>query len=259
MEKDFILNEDNLPISCRVSIPEVGNIRRIVLGVHGIGGCMNDTIQESIAEEMEMFQSVIYRFDFPAHGSSPLESEDFTLDNCTRSLLAVARHARQSYPEVEDLCIFATGFGAYIALLCVGELFEEIVNLRLVVQTPSVMMHETLLSMARVSKETLWAMDKVLINAPNRPFTVNYRFFEDLLQNIALTSYPLPMLILMGEEDNYIRMTDIQQFRRINERSKLVVIPGAGHQFLEEGAWDMVLDLTRDWFENEQVYLCDWE
>lgn len=45
----------------------------------------------------------------------------------------------------------------------------------------------------------------------------------------------------------------------MNEQSKLVIIPGANHRFLEDGAWDMVLDLTRDWFEFEQVLCCDWE
>ena len=52
---------------------------------------------------------------------------------------------------------------------------------------------------------------------------------------------------------------DIRNFRRINEDAKLVIIPGASHQFTESGAWDMVLDLTRDWFEFEQVLLTDWE
>ena len=46
---------------------------------------------------------------------------------------------------------------------------------------------------------------------------------------------------------------------QLNEQSKLVIIPGASHRFLEDGAWDMVLDLTRDWFEFEQVLCCDWE
>ena len=54
-------------------------------------------------------------------------------------------------------------------------------------------------------------------------------------------------------------MDHIQNFRRINDGSKLVIIPGATHQFLEEGAWDMVLDLTRDWFEYRQVLLTDWD
>ena len=66
------------------------------------------------------------------------------------------------------------------------------------------------------------------------------------------------MLILHGEQDDFIRMDHIQQFHQINEESKLVIIPGASHQFKESGAWDMVLDLTRDWFEFQQVLLSDW-
>ena len=78
-------------------------------------------------------------------------------------------------------------------------------------------------------------------------------------QNIALAPQPVPMLILHGEYDRYISMDHIQNFRRINDGSKLVIIPGASHQFQEEGAWDMVLDLTRDWFEYRQVLLMDWD
>jgi len=37
-----------------------------------------------------------------------------------------------------------------------------------------------------------------------------------------------------------------------------VVIPGADDQLRGGGQWDMVVDLTRDWFECEQVLLCDW-
>ena len=52
-------------------------------------------------------------------------------------------------------------------------------------------------------------------------------------------------------------MADIQLLRNMNDRSKLVIIPGASHQFMEPGVWDMVLDLTRDWFEFEQVLLSE--
>ena len=59
--------------------------------------------------------------------------------------------------------------------------------------------------------------------------------------------------------DDYVPMEHILHLRRINEDAKLVIIPGASHRFLEEGAWDMVLDLTRDWFEFQQVLVTDWE
>ena len=258
METCFQITAQGMTVPCKLTASESGIVRRVVLGVHGLGGSMQDDIQTSLATEMSLFDSVVIRFDFPAHGENPTDSEGFTVANCVAALLAVAKWAREHYPQVEDLCVFATGFGAYITLNALESLLELPGQVRLVVQTPSVLMHETLLSMLRMSRETFWALDQYTFPT-SRPFTVTYSFYEELRKNIALTTHPIPMLILMGQEDAYIRMTDIHQFRRINEDAKLVTLPGISHRFQEDGAWDMVLDLTRDWFEFEQVLLCDWE
>lgn len=257
MEKEFLLSYGTLSIPCCLSVPDAGQIKRVVLGVHGFGGSASDAIQTGIAEEMILFSSAVLRFDFPAHGKSPMSDTAFTLENCVDALLAVAQYAKKSFPQAEDLCIFATGFGAYVTLIALQDLLEFPGHIRLVIQTPSVMMHETLLKMARVSKETFRAIDTVTIRA-SRPFDVTFRFYEELEKNIALNAYPIPMLILHGEQDDYIRTEHIQQFHRINEDSKLVIIPGTSHRFMESGAWDMVLDLTRDWFEFQQILLSDW-
>ena len=256
MEKSFLLSQGGLQIPCKLTQPDGCAIRRGVLSVHGFGGSTMDDIQSAIAEEMRFFYSATVRFDFPAHGESAMDSDFFTLKNCTASLLTAARWAKARFPDVENLCIFATGFGAYVTLVCLEDLLELPGNIKLVIQTPSVRMHESLLAMTRLSKETFRVMDRHVIRA-KRPFTVTYSFYEELQNNIVLTSYPIPMLILQGEADDYIRMDDIRQFRRINERSRLVIIPGASHRFQEDGVWDMVLDLTRDWFEFEQVLLTD--
>lgn len=256
MEKEFMLEKEGLTIPVKITESDY-EIRRVVLGVHGIGGSAMDDIQTSLAEEMEFFSSVVYRFDFPAHGESPLDDRFFTLKNCREVLMTVAEHAKASYPEVEDLCIFATGFGAYVTLTCLEEMMDLPGKIKLVIQTPSVRMHETLLAIKKISRATLQAMEKIRFNA-NRPFDVTFDFYRELEDNVVLMTYPIPMLILMGEQDSVIRMEDIQSFARINDQSKLVIIPGTTHRFLEEGAWDMVLDLTRDWFEYEQVLLSDW-
>lgn len=254
MDKELLLSHGKLKIPCKLSLPDYGNIRRVVLGVHGFGGSTGDEIQTGIAEEMTLFHSASVRFDFPAHGESPIGSEGFTLENCTNSLLAVARYAREQFPDVEDLCIFASGFGAYVTLVALQDLLELPGKIKLVVQTPSLRMDRTVLAMTRLSEQTLRALDRFTIPA-SRPFDITYSFYQELRANMALTTYPIPMLILHGEEDAYIPMEDIQNFHRINEDSELVIIPGTSHRFLEEGAWDMVLDLTRDWFEFEQVLL----
>ena len=258
MEKEFLLYQGELEIPCKQSEPDDGQIRRIVLGVHGLGGSAKDQIQSGIAEEMEMFYAATFRFDFPTHGESPLESEYFSVHNCVESLLAVARYAREQYPEVEDLCIFATGFGAYITLVALEDLLAMPGQVKLVLQTPSIRMHETILAMKHISEPTLKAMGVASFTRARR-LDVTYALYEEMRENYVMDSYPIPMLILHGEEDSYIRMEDILHFRRINEQAKLVIIPGTSHRFLEDGAWDMVLDLTRDWFEFEQVLVADWE
>ena len=256
MEKEFLLTSGELTIPVKVTESDF-EIRRVVLGVHGIGGSAMDDIQTSLAEEMEFFSSAVYRFDFPAHGESPMDDRFLTLKNCRETLMAVAQHAKESYPEVEDLCIFATGFGAYVTLSCLEDMLDLPGKIKLVVQTPSVRMHETLLAIKKISKATLRAMGRIRFNA-DRPFDVTYEFYKELEDTIVMMTFPIPMLILHGEQDSVIRMEDVQNFARINDQSKLVIVPGTTHRFLEEGAWDMVLDLTRDWFEFEQVLLSDW-
>lgn len=257
MQTQFELSRGELRIPCTLTQPEEGRIRRVVLGVHGLGGCAMDDIQVSLAQEMELFDSVVFRFDFPAHGQSPMGSEGFTLTNCVGCVQAVAEEAKRRFPQVEDLCVFATGFGAFVTLNALEGLLALPGNVRLVVQTPSVRMDETLLAMRGLSRETFWALDRFTISAP-RPFEVTYSFYEELRRNSVMTTFPIPMLILHGEQDDYINQEDILVFRRMNRQAKLVIISGASHRFLEEGAWDMVLDLTRDWFEFQQVLLCDW-
>ena len=257
MEEKFLLKQDQLNIPCKLTLPDSGPIRRVILGVHGFGGSMADDIQVSIAEEMEMFGAATLQFDFPCHGESPMDADSFTLHNCMNTLLTAASYAKERFEAVEDLCIFATGFGAYVTLICLHDLLEMPGGIRLVVQTPSVRMADTLLAMISKSAQTLRAEDRFTVPS-ERPFDVTYSFYKELQKHVALDSYPIPMLILQGEDDRFIRMEDIQNFHRINEASKLVIIPGASHRFLEPGAWDMVLDLTRDWFEFQQVLLSDW-
>lgn len=257
MEKKWILSRNGIDVLCKQTEPDFGDIRRIVLGVHGIGGSSEDEIQTGIAEEMELFYSATLRFDFPAHGESPVA--DFSIHGCVDALLAVATYAREQYPEVEDLCIFASGFGAYITLIALDELLAMPGKVKLVVQTPSVMMHETLLAMTHTSLPTLKAMGHTGFTRLARPLTVPYSAYQEMVDNLALAPYDIPMLILHGEEDSYIKQEDIHRLRQLNEDAKLVIIPGTSHRFLEDGAWDMVLDLTRDWFEFEQVLCCDWE
>ena len=254
MEQQVLISVAERQTPCIVREPDYGKPQRIVLGVHGIGGSMRDPIQESVAEEMELFGAASLRFDLPAHGEN--DEEILSLRGCVDTLLDVAEFALARYPDVEELCIFATDFGAYVTLTAMSDLIELDCRVRLVIQTPSLHMDQMVLNMANVSPVTLEAMEMAFLNAP-RPLGIFNSFYEELRDNDVLAAYPIPFLILHGEHDDCTPMSDIQHLRHLNDRARLVVIPGAGHWFQEPGVWDMALDLTRDWFSFEQVLLAD--
>ena len=258
MEKTFLLSEGELNIFCRQSQPDRGEIRQVVLGVHGLCGSSEDEIQVGVAEEMEIFGAATLRFDFPGHGESPMSDAYLTLPNCKRTLMAAAAYARQQYPQVEELCIFASGFGAYVTLLCLDDLAQMPGTIRLVVQTPDIMMHETLLNMKRISHPTFQAMESITFRQ-NRFLTIPYSFYEELQENVAMFPCPVPMLILFGENDDYASLEHVREFRQINEDTKLVIIPGTSYDLKERNASNTVMDLARDWFEFQQVLVTDWE
>lgn len=247
MERKFVLSRGELNIPCILREPDHGTPGRVVLGVHGIGGSMHDALLESIAEEMSLFGSVVLRFDLPAHGEN--QEDLMSLDNCVQTLLHAAEYACEQYPQVEELCIFAADLGAYLTLSAMQELQEFPQRIRLVIQDPCVQMDQAVLDMARVSLVTLEAMEWAVVPG-ERPVGITYSFFEELRDNSVLASYPIPFLILRGS-GGCSDPADIHLLRSLNERSRLVLIPGG------PDSRDVVLDLTRDWFEFEQVLLTE--
>ena len=256
MERYFSLSQEHLRIPCKIYEPDFGAPKRCILGVHGFGSNKDTEILASLSEEMSIFGASMICFDFPAHGDSPLESEALTLQNCIDTLLYVAQWAHNRYPDL-DFCIFGSGFGAYITLIAIDQLEELVGKVKLVLQTPNLRMSEMLLNMVRMNEEQLLAAGKATLSA-ERKFDVTFDFYKQLRTYTALTIYDVPMLLLHGEKDEFLPIDDMLNFRRINDGCRLVVIPEADHQFTTPGAWDMVVDLTRDWFECEQVVLCDW-
>lgn len=259
MERRFVLKEGGLQIPCVLEDPEYCTVRRCIIGVHGFCGSKDSKILVDIAEEMGLFGAATVRFDFPAHGDSPVTDWELSLERCQDTLKTVVQWAKKAYPYV-DLCIFATGFGAFVTLSALGDLEEISEGIKLVLQTPDLHMGRTLLNMAKMTAEELHKAGRVTIGATlPRPVEVPYSFYEELRRNVMFSSLHLPMLLLHGELDDVVPLEHIINFRRVNDQAKLVVIPGADHQFRGDGQWDMVVDLTRDWFAFEQVLLCDWE
>ena len=117
MEKSILLSEGELKINGKHTEPDFGDIRRIVLGVHGLGGNMDEDIQVNISEEMDLFSSATLRFDFPCHGKSPMGDGSFTLH------LTLHKPTRQPVDTLYTLRLDA-GRETVISLIFLREAFN---------------------------------------------------------------------------------------------------------------------------------------
>ena len=257
MERILIRSWEGLQVPCRIYDPGYGGITRVVVGVHGLTGSKDSPILAAIREEMGLYQAASVTFDLPGHGESPMSTRDLNLENCRRSLMAAAHLAREQFPEARELCIFAECFGAYITLLTAEELHEQLGPVRLVLRAPSVRMAETLLNMIELNQAQFLKEGRVT-RGYGKTLEVSYSFYEELAANSVMVSYEFPMLVVHGERDEYVHLAYLELFRRLNDQSKLVVIPEGDHHFKSEPELNMLVDLTRDWFLCEDVLLSDW-
>ncbi len=259
MEKSFAIPQGEFELPMKISEPDFGPVTRCILGVHGFCGHKDSQVLQSISEEMGLFGAATVRFDFPCHGENPMTERELSLANCQGALLAAAQWTAECYPGVQK-CIFATGFGAFITVLCLDALRQILGQVRLVLQTPDFRMSKSILNMKNMTQEEFWEQGRISVGRPgDRRIEVSYSFYEQLRDATAYADYEMPLLLIHGEFDEVVELEDVAHFRRINEQARLVIIPGADHQFRGEGQWDMVVDLTRDWFEFQQVTLCDCE
>lgn len=258
MERRFVLKENGLQIPCVLTEPEHCAPNRCIIGVHGFCGNKDNSVLVDLAEEMSIFGAAVIRFDFPAHGDSPATAWGLSLERCTDTLLTVAAWVQKQYPDLE-VGIFAVGYGAFVMLVQLDELKEMFDRLKLVMLSPDLHMAQTLLSLSKQTEESFHKLGRITMgSATKRPVEVSYSFYEEVQDQMVYQNYQMPMLLLRAEKDKLVPMSYLEPFCRFNRQSKLVLIPDADYQFRGEGQWDMVVDLTRDWFQCEQVLLCDW-
>lgn len=258
MERLLSVPCEELQVPCKIYEPGFGEIRRVVIGVHGFGGDKESSVLAAIGEEMGLYQTATVTFDFPGHGESPMPARTLNLTNCRKSLMAAVDTARERFPNAEEFCIFATSYGAYVTLLAMDELTEMLGHIKLALRAPAVRMAETFLTIARLSEEEFLKKGRVICGF-ERKMEIPYSFYEELTTHNAMANYDMPLMILQGDRDDIVLPHDVEFFRLLNEQSKLVMFPGTDHRFKGEGELDMIVDLARDWFLCEDVLLSEWQ
>ena len=128
-------------ISARTYLP-TESIKEVIIAIHGFGGDKDSSAIRLLAENMVRKNFLVICFDFPSHGDSEVEADKLTINNCINDIEAIEQYTKDNFGKNIKINIFATSFGAYIALL---KLFKYNTKYnKIVLRAPAIKMDEIL-------------------------------------------------------------------------------------------------------------------
>ena len=233
-------------VPCKVFLPMGGAAKSAVLAMHGFAGSKDGRSIGALAKSLCPCGAAVYCFDFPAHGEHPAGGEELSLANCADALLSVARHMNGAHPRARK-GVFATSFGGYMALLCLGELEGILGGFDLVLKAPAVKMAETFERAIIGDRMELLARQGSVELGFQRKMEVRKEFLEELRAHDVCEDHGRSMLVIHGDSDEVVPPADIDAFMEANPLADLVRIPGAGHDFEGEGQLEAVVEAAGAW------------
>ena len=223
-------------------IYEAGNAKRAVLALHGFGGSKESIAIKQLAARLCGRGFAVVATDWRGHGERVREFPQLSVEGCIEDMKAAEGWISANVSD--ELSVFATSFGGYIALLRAeegGAPFR-----RLALRVPAVNMADSLVSCARVTAREGADNAAVLDRAKkegffrvrtSEEFRVPFSFYERLTENSAVRSFSslacLPTAVVYAENDELVRREDTERFLALNPAVRAKVIPACGHRMAE--------------------------
>lgn len=229
-------------IMCKIFMPENANVKSAIIGVHGFAGDKESSMLNKLAEGVVESGSVLICFDFPAHGESPVNETELTVENCKKDLLAVVEYINDKYPKTQK-SIFATSFGGYISLLC----YDLLTEFNYILRAPAITMPDLLLNnVLKISAETFKTQEFVDCGF-ERKIRLPYSFYTELQlqENLLHKDFERPIYIFNGDMDDIVPLELILTFANNHKSTELFLIKGADHRFKNVGEIEKIVATTQ--------------
>lgn len=229
-------------IICKMFIPEKAGVESVIIGVHGFAGDKESSMLNKLAEEVVDGGAALICFDFSAHGESPVNESEFTVENCKKDLLAVAEYINKEFPNTQK-SIFATSFGGYISLLC----YDMLIEFNYILRSPAITMPELLLNTVLKISADEFKIQGFCNCGFERKIRLPYSFYTELQlqENLMNRDYQRPIYIFHGDRDDIVPPEVVMAFASKHKYTELVWVKGADHRFKNLGEVETIVVKTK--------------
>lgn len=240
-------NRQGETLAGTLHLPEPPGPEGVILG-HCFTCSRHTSILRDTARKLTERGIAALRFDFSGNGQS---EGDFINTAYTRHIQEMTR--ARDYLLGRGITRFGLAghsMGAAVAILA-GSRMERIEGICAFSGRLGGLDPEGTFSAAQLA--TLRETGEVAFQSRGRRLVLPHAFFEDaarydILETIA--SLTPPLLIVHGDRDEIIPVSNARAAKARNDRATLEIIPGADHMYGDAPLRDRVAALAADWFRH---------
>ena len=244
-----IKSKSNYLIPIKVLKPD--KIEKVIIASHGFGGDKESSAIELLAEKLIKENIMVIAFDFPTHGESTAKGEEYLVKNCINDLISIEEYVKKKYPQ-KPIGIFATSFGAYIAILKINQYSNNYFSI--VLRAPAICMDEIFENSIIRENISDFKNRGYTILGYEKEIKVSYKYYEELKSNKLFEIYNKneELLIIQGTEDDMAPIADSIRFiEEKNTKGKIEKIIGADHRMKKEGELEKAINIAVEYIKGK--------
>lgn len=231
-EKIFFPNSKGVKLCGLLSNPSADKTRPIVIFAHGFSSSKNTTNFVKLAERLNQNNISSFRFDFYGHGESKGDFEKITISEAVDDILQAIKFLQsKGYSQIGLVGSSFGGISSIIAASQSNDLFL------LALKSPVSDYWE--IEKSRYSNKELeeWKEKGYRdYEDEGKKMKLNYSFVEDFDNNNGYEAAPkikVPTLIVHGDSDNVVPVSQSIKTSKLIPNCKLVTIKDANHRYTE--------------------------
>ena len=262
--KDLNIKSNNIELKGTILVPEIGNLKKLVIFVHGSGpNDRDETIFENkpfkdIAENLYTRGISSYRFDKRTLSNPESFNDKSTIDDeVTNDIINIVAYLKNDTQFSNyEIIVLGHSLGAYLLpriannsnqiskiILLAGNarpldnLIEEQYNFIYKLNPTSELKNE----LEKVNKQVSFLNSKLFnleTSKENLPLNLSAHYWKSIIDYkplIEIQIVKIPILILQGERDYQVTMKDFKLWKtslKTNKKAKFISYPKLNHLFM---------------------------
>lgn len=242
MDKYFTINENKCSIHCRLFVPDSGEIRNVVISMHGFAGSKDSSSTVKLAARMlpSHKTTAVLTFDWPCHGSD--SSPKISLSLCSQYLNTVLNYTKEHFAGAR---LYATGisFGGYLLLKYIAENGNPFV--RIALRSPAVVMY-SVLTETIMNEPDIDSLKKngYAVVGFDKKIKISAAFINELHEaDLTKRDYSIfadELCLIHGKKDEIVPFEAVENFAEANGLL-LLPVEGADHRFVDKSRMSTAL------------------